>query len=241
MIIVGSNILLNNRGELKLADFGLARTYSNYRILQYTNRVITLWYRPPELLLGSTIYGTEVDIWGVACIMLEFFTKRAVFQGNDEISQLEAIYKTLGTPDNTDLWKQMQLPWCHLVQFKEYHPNRFQDRFGKLLTPAAMDLVRKMLYYEPHERISAEDALRSPYFTQEQPPACHKSELPYPEGDWHEYDSKQRKKKKPSVQSAVESEATQIAHTSRRSSASEQLQQKSKRIKQTTSTGESFR
>lgn len=65
--IKGSNILLNNRGELKLADFGLARTFSSGdRQLQFTNRVITLWYRPPELLLGATKYGPEVDIWGVA-------------------------------------------------------------------------------------------------------------------------------------------------------------------------------
>lgn len=61
--IKGSNILINNRGELKLADFGLARFYQKRRRADYTNRVITLWYRPPELLFGATIYGPEVDMW----------------------------------------------------------------------------------------------------------------------------------------------------------------------------------
>lgn len=59
----GSNILINNRGELKLADFGLARFYQKRRKMDYTNRVITLWYRPPELLFGATVYGPEVDMW----------------------------------------------------------------------------------------------------------------------------------------------------------------------------------
>lgn len=61
--IKGSNILINNRGELKLADFGLARFYQKRRRTDYTNRVITLWYRPPELLFGATVYGPEVDMW----------------------------------------------------------------------------------------------------------------------------------------------------------------------------------
>jgi CTD kinase subunit alpha len=66
--IKGSNILLNNRGELKLADFGLARFYHKRRRSDYTNRVITLWYRPPELLYGATIYGAEVDMWSAGCV-----------------------------------------------------------------------------------------------------------------------------------------------------------------------------
>ena len=67
--IKGSNILLNNRGELKLADFGLARFYQKRRRADYTNRVITLWYRPPELLLGTTVYGPEVDMWSAGLVV----------------------------------------------------------------------------------------------------------------------------------------------------------------------------
>jgi len=68
--IKGSNILVNNRGELKLADFGLARFYQKRRRADYTNRVITLWYRPPELLFGATVYGPEVDIWSAGCVVI---------------------------------------------------------------------------------------------------------------------------------------------------------------------------
>ena len=74
--IKGSNILVNNRGELKLADFGLARFYHKRRRSDYTNRVITLWYRPPELLFGTTVYGPEVDMWSAGYINIIFFTKR---------------------------------------------------------------------------------------------------------------------------------------------------------------------
>lgn len=70
--IKGSNILLNNRGELKLADFGLARFYHKRRRSDYTNRVITLWYRPPELLFGATVYGAEVDMWSAGCVFSQF-------------------------------------------------------------------------------------------------------------------------------------------------------------------------
>ena len=66
--IKGSNILINNRGELKLGDFGLARFYQKRRCTDYTNRVITLWYRPPELLFGATVYGPEVDMWSAGCV-----------------------------------------------------------------------------------------------------------------------------------------------------------------------------
>ena len=66
--IKGSNILINSRGELKLADFGLARVYQKRRKSDYTNRVITQWYRPPELLLGATVYGPEVDMWSAGYV-----------------------------------------------------------------------------------------------------------------------------------------------------------------------------
>ncbi|KAK6028705.1 kinase domain protein [Ostertagia ostertagi] len=86
-----SNILLNNRGELKIADFGLARYYSSDQERLYTNRVITLWYRPPELLLGDEHYGPAIDVWSIGCILGEFFTRKPLFQGNNEAAQLDLI------------------------------------------------------------------------------------------------------------------------------------------------------
>ncbi|OMJ10227.1 CTD kinase subunit alpha [Smittium culicis] len=102
--IKGSNILLNDKGELKIVDFGLARHYDAQLVntadpsLNYTNRVITLWYRPPELLLGTTKYGPEVDIWSVGCVMAELFTKKPTFQGTNELSTLAQIFSLLGPP-----------------------------------------------------------------------------------------------------------------------------------------------
>lgn len=146
--IKGSNILINNRGELKLADFGLARFYQKRRRSDYTNRVITLWYRPPELLFGATVYGPEVDMWSAGyvilrpirvrglitsnrCIMLELFTKKPVFQGNDEIHQLDVVYKILGTPI-PERWPGVtDLPWYELVKPREVIHDRFRELFQK--------------------------------------------------------------------------------------------------------------
>jgi CTD kinase subunit alpha len=146
--IKGSNILVNSRGELKLADFGLARFYQKRRKADYTNRVITLWYRPPELLFGATVYGAEVDMWSAGwerfilfypkiayrecrCIMLELYTKKPVFQGNDEIHQLDVIHKVLGTL-TPERWPGVaNLPWYELVKPKETIQNHFRTLFQK--------------------------------------------------------------------------------------------------------------
>ncbi|KAF7292455.1 Pkinase-domain-containing protein [Mycena chlorophos] len=196
--IKGSNILINNRGELKLADFGLARFYQKRRRSDYTNRVITLWYRPPELLLGATVYGPEVDMWSAGCIMLELFTKKPVFQGNDEIHQLDTIYRVIGTP-NVERWPDIvSLPWYELVKPREEIANHFREMFRKWMSPAALDLAEQLLFYDPTTRVSAVQALEAPYFTQEEPPAMAPTGLATVQdlGEWHELDSKRSKKKK---------------------------------------------
>ncbi|KAJ2936928.1 hypothetical protein H1R20_g174, partial [Candolleomyces eurysporus] len=194
--IKGSNILLNNRGELKLADFGLARFYQKRRRSDYTNRVITLWYRPPELLYGATIYGAEVDMWSAGCIMLELFTKKPVFQGNDEIHQLHSIFKILGTPTPERWLGLLNLPWYELVKPKEPLPNRFRDLFQRWMSPAALDLAEMLLTFDPSRRVSAQAAMETPYFTQEQPPAERPTGLSTLEGEWHELETKVERQKK---------------------------------------------
>lgn len=131
----GSNILLNSRGELKLADFGLARHFHKKRKLDYTNRVITLWYRCPELLMGETAYGPAVDVWSAGCIMLEIYLRKAVFQGNDEIHQLDVIYKDLGTPDMSQWPGLATLPWYELVKPRQDVKGGFEERFGRWVRP----------------------------------------------------------------------------------------------------------
>ncbi|KAJ7638847.1 Pkinase-domain-containing protein [Roridomyces roridus] len=195
--IKGSNILLNNRGELKLADFGLARFYQKRRRSDYTNRVITLWYRPPELLLGATVYGPEVDMWSAGCIMLELFTKKPVFQGDDEIHQLDTIYRVIGTP-TVDRWPDMTtLPWFELVKPKgEPIPNHFREMFRKWMSPAALDLAEWLLCYDPAARATATQAMVASYFTQEEPPACAPVGLATIHGEWHELETKRERAKK---------------------------------------------
>lgn len=166
----GSNILLNGAGELKLADFGLARFYHKRKRGDYTNRVITLWYRSPELLMGETCYGPEVDTWSAGCIMLEIFTTKPVFQGSDEINQLEVIYSVMGTPDESSWPGITELPWYELVRPKDVVPPRFRSSFSKWLSPAALDLVEGLLKFNPAERLLADDALEMPYFKTEDPP-----------------------------------------------------------------------
>ncbi|KAA1466402.1 Pkinase-domain-containing protein [Dentipellis sp. KUC8613] len=194
--IKGSNILINNRGELKLGDFGLARFYQKRRRSDYTNRVITLWYRPPELLFGTTIYGPEVDMWSAGCIMLELFTKKPVFQGNDEIHQLEYIFKILGTP-TSERWPGVtDLPWYELVKPKEAIPNHFRELFRKWLSPAGLDLAEHLLAYDPEKRATAMQALEAPYFKSEDPPPMMPVGLSSLEGEWHELETKRERAKK---------------------------------------------
>ncbi|KAJ6613412.1 kinase-like domain-containing protein [Mycena sp. CBHHK59/15] len=165
--IKGSNILINNRGELKLGDFGLARFYQKRRRTDYTNRVITLWYRPPELLFGATVYGPEVDMWSAG----DSTYSKPVFQGNDEIHQLDTIYRVIGTP-TTDRWSGVvDLPWYELVKPRDEIPNHFREMFRKWMSPAALDLAERLLCYDPAARATALQAMEAPYFTQEEPPA----------------------------------------------------------------------
>eukprot|EP01126_Amoeba_proteus_P057518 TRINITY_DN7323_c0_g1_i2.p1 TRINITY_DN7323_c0_g1~~TRINITY_DN7323_c0_g1_i2.p1 ORF type:complete len:167 (-),score=40.84 TRINITY_DN7323_c0_g1_i2:214-714(-) len=107
--IKAANLLVNNQGILKLADFGLARPMTSTANHKYTNKVITLWYRPPELLLGTQQYGPSVDMWSTGCILAELLEKRALFEGDcrerTELQQLELIWEIVGTP-NDENWPQ---------------------------------------------------------------------------------------------------------------------------------------
>ncbi|CAE6484209.1 unnamed protein product [Rhizoctonia solani] len=191
----GSNILLNNYGELKLGDFGLARFYSKRRRSDYTNRVITLWYRPPELLLGATVYGPEVDMWSAGCIMLELFTTKPAFQGNDEIHQLDAIARVMGTP-SIETWPGLtDMPWFELVKPAEPVKSHFRSIFNKYLSPAALDLAESLLAYDPNKRATAAQALQASYFVSEGPPPEKPVGLATIEGEWHEYESKREREK----------------------------------------------
>ena len=196
-----SNLLLSNAGELKLADFGLARTYFKRRKGDYTNRVVTLWYRAPELLLGATQYGPAVDTWGAGCLFLELFSRRPIFQGHDELHQLHVLKSLLGPLDTASWPDAASLPWFELLRepnTSDTHagaPDAFSERYADLVSPAALSLARSLLRYDPRERLSASDALSHEYFTSELPVAEKPADvLKSLGGEWHEMASKRWRK-----------------------------------------------
>jgi CTD kinase subunit alpha len=168
--IKAANILVSTDGQLKIADFGLARFYAKRRQLDYTNRVITIWYRSPELLLGETQYGPAVDIWSAACVLVEIFTRHAIFPGDGgEISQLEKIYAVLGTPNKVDWPGLVDMAWFELLRPSAKRANVFAEKYKERVTPAAYELLEAMFQYDPAKRPSASDVLEHPYFTVEEP------------------------------------------------------------------------
>jgi len=168
--IKAANILVSNEGQLKLADFGLARFYAKRRQLDYTNRVVTIWYRSPELCLGETQYGPAVDIWSAACVLVEIFTRHAIFPGDGgEISQLEKIYAILGTPNKVDWPGLVDMAWFELLRPSAKRANVFAEKYKQRVTPEAFDLLQAMFQYDPAKRPSAEAVLEHPYFTTEEP------------------------------------------------------------------------
>ncbi|KAI1424409.1 kinase-like domain-containing protein [Xylaria sp. FL1777] len=195
--IKAANILVSSDGILKLADFGLARFYAKRHQLDYTNRVITIWYRSPELLLGETRYGAAVDIWSAACVMVEIFTRHAIFPGDGgEINQLEKIYNILGTPNRKEWPGLADTPWFELLRPSYRKPNVFADKYRERVPAAAFDLLAEMFQYDPIKRPSAADVLEHRYFTTEQPPPRQAVELKDIKGDWHEFESKALRREK---------------------------------------------
>lgn len=187
--IKGSNLLIDNKGNLKIADFGLARTY-NDNLKRYTNKVITLWYRCPELLLGAEDYGPEVDIWSVGCLLFELLVKRPLFPGKTEPEQLDLIFRIVGTPTE-EVWPGWtRLSLSHMVSTHSYRP-RLREKLG-FLSRGAVDLIEAMLQLDPKRRPTAKEALDHDWFWTE-PYPTPKGELPAYRST-HEFQAKQRKK-----------------------------------------------
>jgi len=122
-----ANLLLTNNGVLKICDLGMAREYG-IPLQPYTNLVVTLWYRAPELLLGSKLYGTPIDIWSVGCIFAELLTGQVLFRGEGEFKQIDSIFSLLGTP-NDDIWdKYSTLPHSQRFKWRVYS-NKLNQKF----------------------------------------------------------------------------------------------------------------
>ncbi|OVA18849.1 Protein kinase domain [Macleaya cordata] len=188
--IKGSNLLIDNEGNLKLADFGLARSFSNDHNGNLTNRVITLWYRPPELLLGTTKYGPAVDMWSVGCIFAELLQGKPILPGKDEPEQLNKIFELCGAPEEVNWPGVSKFPWYN--NFKPTRPmkRRLREVFRQF-DRHAVELLERMLTLDPSQRISAKDALDAEYFWTD-PLPCDPKSLPKYESS-HEFQTKKKR------------------------------------------------
>ncbi|XP_069581929.1 cyclin-dependent kinase 16 isoform X1 [Brachyistius frenatus] len=157
------NLLINERGELKLADFGLARAKS-IPTKTYSNEVVTLWYRPPDILLGSTDYSTHIDMWGVGCIFYEMATGRPLFPGSTVEEELHFIFKLLGTPTEQS-WPGISSNEEFVAfNYPQYRAERLSNHTPRLSNDG-VDLLSKFLQFEGKKRTSAEEAMRHRYFS----------------------------------------------------------------------------
>lgn len=156
------NLLINKSGELKLADFGLARAFG-IPVRCYSAEVVTLWYRPPDVLFGAKLYNTSIDMWSAGCIFAELANAgRPLFPGSDVDDQLKRIFKLLGTPTE-ETWPGMtSLP--DYKTFPLYQPTMTLQQVCPKLSSKGRDLLQRLLICNPALRMSAEDAMTHSYF-----------------------------------------------------------------------------
>lgn len=169
-----SNVLVAKSGQIKLADFGLARIYESS--VSLTTTVVTLWYRSPEVLL-CTSYASTIDIWSIGCIFAELFTRRALIPGNSEAEQLQKIFQVIGSPPMKDWPEDCTIKYEMVSKFK---PTPIETLVPNICSQGSV-LIMKMLTFNPKERISAKDALNSDYFDEygNHPPYYEERELSF--------------------------------------------------------------
>ncbi|KAB2025162.1 hypothetical protein ES319_D06G132900v1 [Gossypium barbadense] len=171
--IKGSNLLIDKSGMLKIADFGLANYFSPNRKCPLTSRVVTLWYRAPELLLGSTDYGVGIDLWSAGCLLGEMFAGRPIMPGRTEVEQLHKIFKLCGTPSEA-YWKKLRLSTTFRPP-QSCKPS-LADAFRNF-PRSSLGLLSTLLALDPAYRGSASSALQNEFFLTS-PLACDLSGLP---------------------------------------------------------------
>ncbi|KAF5753929.1 putative protein-serine/threonine kinase CMGC-CDK-CRK7-CDK9 family [Helianthus annuus] len=201
--IKGSNLLLDNDGGLKIADFGLASFFDPNHKQPMTSRVVTLWYRPPELLLGATDYGVGIDLWSAGCILAELLAGKPIMPGRTEVEQLHKIFRLCGSPSE-EYWKKSKLPHATIFKPQQSYRRCIRETF-KDFPPSSLPTIDTLLAIDPAERLTATAALGSEFFTTE-PYACDPSSLPkYPPSK--EMDAKLRDEEARRLRAAAKSNA----------------------------------
>lgn len=167
-----SNILINADCSIKIADFGLARSFlvddpneQKDHIKKFTEYTVTRWYRAPEVMCCSSQYDEKIDIWSLGCIFGELFGRRVMFKGKDYLEQMEFIIELLGTPSNEDL-KMMSKEARVFIESLVKKRRIPLSRIYTMAPPEAIDLLEKMLAFNPAKRISAENAYFHPFFAE---------------------------------------------------------------------------
>ncbi|XP_014204338.1 cyclin-dependent kinase 1 [Copidosoma floridanum] len=155
------NLLIDKKGIIKVADFGLGRAFG-IPVRVYTHEVVTLWYRAPEILLGANRYTCSIDVWSIGCIFAEMATKKPLFQGDSEIDQLFRIFRVLKTPTE-EIWPGVTQLADYKATFPNWKTNNLQAQV-KVLDEDGLELLEATLVYDPAARITARDILKHSYF-----------------------------------------------------------------------------
>ena len=169
-----ANILITKNGILKLADFGLSKAISFKKLeegIPMTNKVVTLWYRPPELLLGSKRYAQEIDLWGIGCVMAEMWLRSPLFAGKSEQQQLKEICNICGEI-NPEIWPNVKLlPLYNEIELPIGSSRQLKHRLrGSVRDENGLNLIDNFLQLDPTKRINADNALYHDFFWTEPPP-----------------------------------------------------------------------
>ncbi|KOC65446.1 Cyclin-dependent kinase 20 [Habropoda laboriosa] len=158
-----ANLLINGKGILKIADFGLGRLLWKNMAKPYSHQIATRWYRAPELLYGARYYTSAIDMWSIGCILGELLNKSPLFPGETDIEQLAMVLKYLGSP-TSETWPDLSiLPDYNKITFP-YHKGITWESIIEDTEPEAVDLISKILIYNSTKRLTADEALRHIYF-----------------------------------------------------------------------------